>query len=167
MSYTEEQFQALRNRDTRKIVPGSIKWPKLTATKNDELREFFTTVARDQAPKPNPRGHHVPGQMNKSETAFMMHLEIRRAAGEVRGWKFESVKLKLADRCTYTPDFCVEMANGDLVMVEVKRLWKGKRAPHWEDDARVKIKVAAELWRGWFSFYGVHWDGGKWVYEGF
>lgn len=118
-------------------------------------------------PKPNSRGGHKPGKMNKSETAFAGHLDIRKLGGEVVDWKFESIKLKLADNTYFIPDFNVEMANGDLVMCEVKRLWKGKRSPHWEDDARVKIKVAAETFRAWFSFYGVHFDGEKWVYEGF
>jgi hypothetical protein len=149
---TMADYEALRKRDTRKVEPGAPA--RICGLVPAEVKK-------------NPRGRHESGKMNKSETAFSIYLEIQRAAGEVRGWKFEAVKLKLADNTYFIPDFNVEMANGDLVMVEVKRLWKGRTSPHWEDDARVKIKVAAELWRGWFSFYGVHWDGGQWVYEGF
>ena len=150
-------YEALRNRDTSPTVPGSNPWPH-----TPEMCGSFPKEA-----KPNPRGGHTPGKMNKSELSFSMHLDMRKLGGEVKDWKFEAVKLKLADRCTYTPDFNVEMVNGDLVMVEVKAKWNGKGKPHWEDDSRVKIRVAADLFRGWFQFFGAHWDGSQWVYEGF
>lgn len=150
-------YEALRHRDTRRITPV-----------REILRPYIPSVPLSQRPiKPNPRGRHEPGKMNKTEQFFAADLDLCKKAGEIRDWKFEAIRLTLADRCTYTPDFCVEMANGDLVMVEVKRVWKGKRGPHWEDDARAKIKFAAKEFREWFQFYGVHWDGGKWVYEVF
>jgi hypothetical protein len=157
MRLTEQEYEDIRRRDLKKIV--------------ERAPEVVVEWARDSAAakpkKPNPRGQHRPGEMNKSETAFAFALDLRRKAGEVKGWKFEAIKLKLADNTYFIPDFNVEMTNGDLVMVEVKRLWKGKSAPHWEDDARVKIKIAAEMFRGWFQFYGAHWDGSQWIYEEF
>lgn len=80
------------------------------------------------------------GVMNKSEAAYAAHLETRRQAGEVAGYWFEAVTFRLADGCRYTPDFLVQLADGALECHEVK----GARAI-FRDDARVKIKVAAEL----------------------
>lgn len=152
----------------------TIRLPDMAAFEALQARmkspQVLSPVVLSSPPPPakrNPRGGHKRGEMNKSEAFFANALDLRKKAGEVRDWKFEAVKLTLADRCTYTPDFNVEMANGDLVMVEVKRLWKGKKAPHWEDDSRCKIKVCAEMFKGWFQFFGVHWDGEKWVYERF
>jgi len=61
-----------------------------------------------------------------------------RIAGEVIWYKFEGMKLRLADNTFYTPDFCVMLANGQMEMHECKGFW--------QDDARVKIKVAADLY---------------------
>lgn len=76
------------------------------------------------------------GAMNKTEAAYGQHLELLRQAGEVHWYAFEPIKLRLADNTFYTPDFAVIAKDGVLEMHEVKGFW--------EDDARVKIKVAAE-----------------------
>ena len=77
--------------------------------------------------------------MNKTEQRFEQNvLWARKAAGEVLGWKFEPLKLRLADKTFYTPDFLVILADGTIELAEVKG------GGGWEDDARVKIKVAAE-----------------------
>lgn len=78
------------------------------------------------------------GAMNKSEAAYDQHLWGLRHAGEVIWHKFEAIKLRLADNTFYTCDFCVLAKNGVLEMHEVKGFW--------QDDARVKIKVAASLY---------------------
>ncbi len=78
------------------------------------------------------------GQLNKTEDAYRQHLEQRRAAGEVAWFKFEGIKLRLADKTFYTPDFAVMLASGELQLHEVKGFWT--------DDARVKTKVAADLY---------------------
>lgn len=76
--------------------------------------------------------------MNKLETAYQEYLELRRLAGEIAWYAFEPVKLRLAANTFYTPDFLVMLADGLLEFHECKGFW--------EDDARVKIKVAAELY---------------------
>jgi hypothetical protein len=83
------------------------------------------------------RGKHQAGSMNKLETRYAQHLELRRMVGEIRRWTFEPMKLRIAVRTFYTPDFLVVLADGMLELHEVKG--------HWEDDARVKIKAAARL----------------------
>lgn len=83
-------------------------------------------------------GRLKTGEMNKTETAYDTHLWALRAANEVQWHKFEAVKLRLADNTFYTPDFAVLVADGIMEMHEVKGFW--------QDDARVKIKVAASLY---------------------
>ena len=81
--------------------------------------------------------------------------------GEVVWFRFEGVKLRLADNTFYTPDFAVMLADDTLEMHEAKG--------HWEDDARAKVKVAAEMYP--FRFIAVtrrpKKDGGGWEIEEF
>jgi hypothetical protein len=96
--------------------------------------------------------------MNKTEAAYSRLLELRQRAGEIRAYKFESVKLRLAKRTHYTPDFLVVLPDGTVEFHEVKGFWR--------DDARVKIKVAAEAYP-YFHFVAVQNKKGTWVYEHF
>lgn len=99
-----------------------------------------------------------PGRMNGTEKAYAAHLDTLKVAGAVVGWWFEAIKLRLADKTWYTPDFAVLMADGTLELHEVKGFWR--------DDARAKIKVAAE--QHWpFRFVAVQWRKKQWVYETF
>ena len=83
-------------------------------------------------------GRLKAGKMNKTESAYAQHLELLKNAGEILWFAFEGMKFRLADNTFYTPDFSVLLANGELEQHEVKG--------HWMDDARVKIKIAAELY---------------------
>lgn len=100
--------------------------------------------------------------MNKTEAAYAAHLEAEKLAGRVLWYRFEGVKLRLADLTFYSPDFAVMLAGGELEMHEVK-------GGVWEDDARVKIKVAADQYP--FRFLAVYRqakkDGGGWEVEEF
>lgn len=73
---------------------------------------------------------------NKLEQEYGHYLELRRIAGDIKQYMFERVKLKLADNTFYTVDYFVVAKDDVLEAHEVKG--------YWEDDARVKIKVAAE-----------------------
>ena len=99
--------------------------------------------------------------MNKTEAAYARELELRRASGDVLWYRFEGIKLRLADSTFYTPDFAVMLATGELEMHEIKG--------HWEDDARVKIKVAADQYPFRFVALRVRAkkDGGGWSVEEF
>ena len=101
------------------------------------------------------------GRMNKTEAAYAATLDARRYAGEVAWFKFEGVKLRLADNTFYTPDFAVMLADGALEMHEVKGFW--------QDDARAKIKIAADLYP--MRFVAIQArpkkDGGGWSVEEF
>jgi hypothetical protein len=102
-----------------------------------------------------------PGTMNKTEAQYAASLETQKLAGEVLAYWFDSIKLRLAESTFYTPDFMVLRPDGQVEIHEVKG--------HWEDDARVKIKVAASLFP--FAFLAVtampKREGGGWKVEAF
>lgn len=85
---------------------------------------------------------HVPGTMNKTEQAYRDFLMARVAAGTVYEFAFEAVTLKLAPDTRFTPDFLVVGPDGAIELHEVKAGMRSGKAII-EDDAKVKIKVAA------------------------
>jgi len=101
------------------------------------------------------------GTMNKSEARYADYLEELRSQRLVLWFRFEGIKLRLGDNTFYTPDFAVLPASGVLELHEVKG--------YWEDDARVKIKVAAGMYP--FRFIAVtavaRKHGGGWKVEEF
>lgn len=107
------------------------------------------------------RGRRQPkrdGSLNKTEASYAAVLEVRKRRGEIAWYSFQPMKLRLADKTTYTPDFGVMLQDGLFELHEVKG--------HWEDDARVKIKVAAELY--WmFQFVAISKSSGGWKFEEF
>jgi len=78
------------------------------------------------------------GQMNKTEAAYDAHLNFLKHTGEIVWHKFEGLKLRLANNTFYTPDFAVMAADGIIECHEVKG--------YWMDDARAKIKIAADMY---------------------
>lgn len=106
-------------------------------------------------------GRLKTGQLNKTEQAYQGLLDMLVRTNEIAWYKFEGVKLRLADNTFYTPDFVVMMADGLIEMHEVKGFW--------QDDARVKIKVAADMYP--FKFIAVKpkakKHGGGWDFEEF
>jgi hypothetical protein len=98
------------------------------------------------------------GVMNKTEQKYADLLSLRARVGEVAHFAFEAVKLRLADKTFYTPDFMVMLADGTIEFHEVKGFW--------EDDARVKIKVAAETFPFVFRAMSPI-KGGDWKHEEF
>lgn len=86
------------------------------------------------------RGRVRSSGMNKTETLYGELLLARKAAGEIAWFRFEGITFKLADDTRYTPDFAVMLASGEFECHEVK----GSRG-NFRDDAKVKLKVAAEM----------------------
>lgn len=113
--------------------------------------------AKRNTPKQYALGRLKTGEMNKTEQAYADLLELRKQAGEVVWYKFEGIKFRLADNTFYTPDFAVQLENGELEAHEVKGFW--------EEDARVKIKVAAALYP--IRFVAVKKAGKTWEHEAF
>ena len=96
--------------------------------------------------------------MNGLESRYAKHLDLLVVTGKILGWGYQRIKLRLADNTQYIPDFDVLMADATLEFHEVKG--------HWEDDARVKIKVAADGYP-WYGFRAVTWakEGRFWQVE--
>jgi hypothetical protein len=83
-------------------------------------------------------------EMNRTEEAYSRYLQDRLMAGEIRWWAYEAWKFRLADNTHYTPDFIVVGNDLRIEAHEVKAQWSTGK-PGWMEDARIKIKVAAEM----------------------
>jgi hypothetical protein len=101
------------------------------------------------------------GKMNKTESAYADYLENLKHSNKILWYKFEGIKFRLADNAFYSPDFAVMMPDGMIEIHEVKG--------YWMDDAKVKIKVASELYP--FKFIAIKAkpkkQGGGWSIEEF
>jgi intergrase/recombinase len=97
-----------------------------TGMKGPDMRYY--AKGRTRQPKNGP---------NKTEQAYQDLLELAKRNGDILWYGFEKIKLRIAPKTFYTVDFFVLTSDGFLEAHEVKG--------HWEDDARVKIKVAAEM----------------------
>jgi len=101
-------------------------------------------------------GRLKKGQMNGTEKAYAEYLDGQMSTGAIQWYRFEGVKLRLADNNFYTPDFAVMDVDGAIELHEVKGFWVG--------DAKTKITVAAEMYP--FRFFVVKKqakkDGGGW-----
>jgi len=105
-----------------------------------------------------PRPKTDDERMNRLERRYRDEvLEVRKAAGEILGYAFEPFSIRLAPRTYYRPDWAVWIAEAAPLDIHET---KG----HWEDDARVKIKLAAQLCP-WFRFYAVRRVEGEWESE--
>jgi hypothetical protein len=87
------------------------------------------------------RARHTPGVMNRLEADYAAHLDARQDVGEILRWRFEPVKLRLADKTYYSPDFLVIRDDLSVELHEVKGFMR--------EDAAIKLKVAAEQ----FAFF--------------
>ena len=149
------------------MKPGNLR-------SNAELRALLRGEAsgRGISPEterePGPLGRRVPPvldpetRMNKTEARYAAHLEALLQAGEIVAYRFEALKFRLAKRTFLKTDFLVVKWTR-MEVYDVKA-----DSGHWEDDARVKMKVAAALYP-WFVFKGVHWGQKerRWIEEEF
>jgi len=83
------------------------------------------------------KGRLKRGEMNDTEKAYAAHLDKLKESGVVLWWKFEGITFRLADGASYRPDFLVMLHDGTIEVHEVKG--------HWEGDAKLKIRVAADI----------------------
>ena len=116
----------------------------------------ITLRGRWVRPKKNRDG------INKLELAYGEHLEAEKRAGRIAEYRFEAVKLRLADKTYYTPDYLVFLPDGAIEFHEVKGFWA--------EHNRVKSKVVAEQFP-WFVFRAFTREakkrGGGWKMEEF
>lgn len=76
------------------------------------------------------KARRVAGRMNGTEAEYAATFLTKKLHG------FEEITLRIGDDCRYTPDFWVLADDDVLEFHEVKGFWR--------DDAKVKIRVAAE-----------------------
>lgn len=95
--------------------------------------------------------------MNKTEAAYSDYLQMLKGSGEVLWWRFEPMRLRLANGAWFKPDFGVKLRDGSFEFHETKGFWR--------EAARVRIKVAAELFP--FRFIAVKRTKGGWSREEF
>lgn len=96
--------------------------------------------------------------MNGWEKRYALYLDEQLSRGEILAYAFEALKLRLAKATFFDTDFLVVAKDGVIEIHEVKG--------HWEDDARVKVKVAAEKFP--FRFFAVTLDRRQgWIREEF
>lgn len=103
------------------------------------------------------RGRLPANKMNKLESAYGAYLDMLKHSGEVLWWRFQPLKLRLADGSYFTPDFGVLMRSSMFELHETKGFWR--------EAARVRIKIAAEIFP--FRFIAIKRDGGNWLREEF
>lgn len=147
------------------IAGGRFGTARVHGAPTTPLEPGETRVSLDLSVRPAPLpclaleasralGRMKTGEMNKTEQAYAEHLDVRRHIGEVLWYRFEGMKLRLADNTFYTPDFAVLGAGGEIEMHEVKGFM--------EEDANVKIKVAASQYPFIFRLVrkakGGNWD---------
>jgi hypothetical protein len=107
-------------------------------------------------------GRKKQGELNKTEQAYANYLADRKYKGEIEWFCFEGIKFRLADKTFFTPDFAVLRSDGVMEIVEIK----GSKAI-FMDDAKVKLKVSAELFPFVFKLAvpRAKKDGGGWLEE--
>lgn len=103
-------------------------------------------------------GRLPQGVMNKTESAYAEYLEALKIGGAVLWYAFEPVTFRLAKKTSYTPDFLVMLNDMTLECHEVKGFW--------QDDARVKVKVAADQFP-FLKFVAIRKIKGGWDFEEF
>lgn len=97
------------------------------------------------------------GSMGKLEKRFLDEVILKNPG--VIWHRYEPFALRLAKGSSYTCDFAVMLEGGDIILYEIKGFWT--------DNARTKVKVAAEMFP--LQLLGVTWDrkAKVWVYEDF
>ena len=81
------------------------------------------------------------------------HLGLLKSGYAIAGYRWESFKLRLADRSWFCPDFYVLHNDGSIEIIEVK----GRQF----STGMTKFRVAAELYPE-YTFTMVSWTGGTW-----
>jgi len=95
-------------------------------------------------------------RMNKLERHYSWFLDGLVESGVVTRYRFGEVKVRLADKTWYSPDFQVWLHYGRVVMVETKGWCR--------DDAAVKFKVARERYSE-YQWMMVGRSKGKWEWR--
>lgn len=110
-----------------------------------------------------PKAKRPPRGMNKTEARRDAELAaLLRSSTGLLAYGYETITLKLAPDCRYTPDFWLlsegSAGSATLAFEEIKGFWR--------DDAKVKLRLAARLFPFW-TFTALQWRNGTWHREVF
>lgn len=143
----------------------------VTVTKT-ELKRFGYEVAAsgnvvkiraEDLPAPNgmagpsiPVTFVQPRPLYKSgwEAERAEYWELQRRAGTIRTWRYEPLRLRLAEGAWFKPDFLVEWIDDAIMLEEIKGQWR--------EAALVRFKVARDMYP-MFLLRAVTKRGGQWV----
>ncbi len=126
---------------------------------NPAMRAAYL-AARGKATAAEPRRPVIRNAMNKLELAYAKELDIQKAAGIVKWWAFNSIRLRIAmgeKAAWYKADFIVDYGYGTFQFHETKGFER--------EAAMLRLKVAAGMYP--FTFKLVKRDGDGWSYEEF
>lgn len=118
------------------------------------------------APKANPMagfqalGRIAKGKMNDTEAAYAERLDWLKLTGEILDWKFHVMRIRLADRTYYTPDFLVMDKNREVQIHETKGGWT-------TEAGQMRIKLAGEALPWFRIFKCIKRDGDSWEIQEF
>lgn len=140
-----ENWRALAEAGARKAVAQSFAEPfpeRAVCSLTDEMRRLTihpTTVEES---------------LNKTERSYLAWLRVQGDAW----FGVQCFRLQIGHDCWFTPDFWALDAQG-LRCIDTKSVRKGQSRPHVEDDAWVKLRVAARLYP--FVHFLVAWREGE------
>ena len=157
MSFTKEQVEEMQRRITANALKHAFP------ASNGSGRGLLDQMGPPVVAKANlaPR----KSTMNKSERAYDQYLDALYKQGRIAYHKFEAVTLKLGDDCRFNPDFLVIGPAGEVEFHDVKAKWKSTGKVRIEDDARVKLSVAASTCFPFFTFKTVWLENGTWHHK--
>lgn len=117
---------------------------KLAEARPDLVRQYLSTDGWKPLPAVtvlavNPKSAKPRGEPNKLETDFATHI---------RGVEFayEAITFRLAGRCTYTPDYVIQV-NGGACFVEIKIDHPNPSIRTRYEASLAKLKIAADRYR--------------------
>lgn len=90
---------------------------------------------------------------NNWERMYAERLEVRRFTRDIVSWKYECIRLKLADGAWYTPDFQVVNNDGSTDFHEVKGFRR--------TAGILRFKVAAKMYPE-YTFFLAERPAGEW-----
>jgi hypothetical protein len=119
------------------------------------LSVTIPSPALPQGHLPPPAPDARPRYRSKTEARYADYLTACQYAGTIEAWWYEPLRLWLAPKTTYTPDFLIQYrASTMLTCYEVK-------GAYIRDRAMDKPKIAARLYPI-FRFRVAVWEQGQW-----
>lgn len=147
--------------------------PELQAQVAAQMQTCHPMQAEQYAPSPSPAAKS-PGKprirqnsagLNKTEQAF---FEFLQRGNPHRIHLAQSITLKIANGCRYTPDFITVCDCGSGTEMpehpQVSQIRAYETKGFFRDDAAVKLKVAATAYP-WIKFHLVTRKKGEWIIQ--